>query len=148
MMQPCCPVCGNRTLLEFYEPAGAALCTRCGHILRWFRERFALDRIPLGTKLTDLGLDSLDIVELVMELEEEYGVAIPDEIAERITTIEEAIYHLELLQTEKLSREDGIPIPDEIAERIRTIEAINHLERLGTEKPSREESEQSLTSDN
>lgn len=40
---------------------------------------------------TDLGADSLDQVELVMELEEEFGVNIPDESAEKITTVGQAI---------------------------------------------------------
>lgn len=43
----------------------------------------------------DLGADSLDSVELVMRLEEEFGVTIPDEDAEKITTIGEAIAYIE-----------------------------------------------------
>lgn len=39
----------------------------------------------------DLGADSLDTVELVMALEEEFEVEIPDEVAEKITSIQEAI---------------------------------------------------------
>ena len=39
----------------------------------------------------DLGADSLDTVELVMALEEEFGTEIPDEDAENITTVQEAI---------------------------------------------------------
>lgn len=39
----------------------------------------------------DLGADSLDTVELVMKLEEEFGVEIPDEEAEKITTVQQAI---------------------------------------------------------
>jgi acyl carrier protein len=39
----------------------------------------------------DLGADSLDTVELVMALEEEFGTEIPDEEAERITTVQQAI---------------------------------------------------------
>jgi acyl carrier protein len=39
----------------------------------------------------DLGADSLDTVELVMALEEEFGCEIPDEEAEKITTIQQAI---------------------------------------------------------
>lgn len=43
----------------------------------------------------DLGADSLDTVELVMALEEEFETEIPDEIAEKITTIQEAIDYIE-----------------------------------------------------
>jgi acyl carrier protein len=38
-----------------------------------------------------LGADSLDTVELVMALEEEFGVEIPDDAAEKITTVQEAL---------------------------------------------------------
>ena len=39
----------------------------------------------------DLGADSLDTVELVMALEEEFGIEIPDEDAEKITTVQNAV---------------------------------------------------------
>ena len=42
----------------------------------------------------DLGADSLDTVELVMTLEEEFGVEIPDGDAEKITTVQEAIDYI------------------------------------------------------
>ncbi|WP_297910106.1 acyl carrier protein [Thiomonas sp.] len=41
--------------------------------------------------VNDLGADSLDTVELVMALEEEFGVEIPDEDAEKITTVQLAV---------------------------------------------------------
>ena len=43
----------------------------------------------------DLGADSLDTVELVMALEEEFGVEIPDEDAEKITTVGDAIKYID-----------------------------------------------------
>ena len=43
----------------------------------------------------DLGADSLDTVELVMALEEEFETEIPDDEAEKITTVKEAIYYIE-----------------------------------------------------
>ena len=43
----------------------------------------------------DLGTDSLDTVELIMQLEEEFGIEIPDEDAEKITTVQAAIDYLD-----------------------------------------------------
>ncbi|QSH40249.1 acyl carrier protein [Lentisphaerota bacterium ZTH] len=45
--------------------------------------------------IEDLGADSLDQVELVMALEEEFGSDIPDEDAEKLTTVGEAIKYIE-----------------------------------------------------
>lgn len=49
----------------------------------------------------DLGADSLDTVELVMALEEEFGTEIPDEEAEKITTVQEAIDYIKAHQKEE-----------------------------------------------
>ena len=46
----------------------------------------------------DLGADSLDIVELVMAFEEAFGIDIPDEDAEKITTVKQAIDYIEAKQ--------------------------------------------------
>ena len=43
----------------------------------------------------DLGADSLDTVELIMEFEKEFGIQIPDEDAEKITTVGDAINYIE-----------------------------------------------------
>ena len=45
--------------------------------------------------IDDLGADSLDIVELVMAFEEEFGVEIPDDAAEKIQTVSNAIEYIE-----------------------------------------------------
>jgi acyl carrier protein len=45
--------------------------------------------------IDDLGADSLDTVELVMAFEEEFGVEIPDDAAERILTVKDAVSFLE-----------------------------------------------------
>jgi acyl carrier protein len=45
--------------------------------------------------IDDLGADSLDIVELVMALEDEYGIEIPDEDAEKIVTVGDAVRYIE-----------------------------------------------------
>ena len=44
---------------------------------------------------TDLGADSLDTVELIMEFEKEFNISIPDEQAETITTVGQAVEYLE-----------------------------------------------------
>ena len=51
--------------------------------------------------LEDMGADSLDIVELVMELEEEFEITIPDDQAEKIKTVGEAIDYIEREQGKK-----------------------------------------------
>ena len=48
--------------------------------------------------IDDLGADSLDTVELVMALEEEFGAEIPDEDAEKITTVQAAIDYIKASQ--------------------------------------------------
>jgi len=50
---------------------------------------------PEASFTNDLGADSLDTVELIMELEKEFNVSIPDEQAENITTVGQAISYLE-----------------------------------------------------
>jgi acyl carrier protein len=50
---------------------------------------------PESSFIDDLGADSLDTVEVVMALEEEFGIEIPDEDAEKITTVGEAIKYIE-----------------------------------------------------
>ncbi|CAD2076088.1 MAG TPA: acyl carrier protein [Jeotgalicoccus sp.] len=49
----------------------------------------------------DLGADSLDIAELVMELEDEFDMEIPDEEAEKINTVGDALDYIEKLENEK-----------------------------------------------
>ena len=50
---------------------------------------------PETSFVNDLGADSLDTVELVMAFEEEFGIEIPDEDAEKITRVKEAIEYIE-----------------------------------------------------
>lgn len=51
--------------------------------------------IPDANFVDDLGADSLDTVELVMALEEEFGCEIPDEAAEKIVTVKQAIEYIQ-----------------------------------------------------
>ena len=50
---------------------------------------------PEAHFVNDLGADSLDTVELIMEFEEEFGIEIPDEDAENITTVGTAVDYIE-----------------------------------------------------
>ncbi len=100
-----CPVCGGQTDLEFSEPSGDAPCPNCGHLLwrseqmiGWIQQRFT-DVLNVRDResvldlafVEDWGADSLDMVELVMELEEEFDVSIPEEQAMKIRTIRDLL---------------------------------------------------------
>ena len=50
---------------------------------------------PQASFVDDLNADSLDLVELIMSLEEEFGMEIPDEDAERIRTVQEAVDYVD-----------------------------------------------------
>jgi len=53
------------------------------------------DKVTMDASFVDdLGADSLDVVELVMALEEEFGVEIPDEDAEKIATVKNAVDYM------------------------------------------------------
>ena len=60
------------------------------------------EAVNTASFVEDLGADSLDTVELVMALDDEFGIEIPDEDAEKITTIKQAIDHIQgNLETKK-----------------------------------------------
>ena len=50
---------------------------------------------PQASFVEDLGADSLDVVELIMGLEEEFDVEIPDEDAEKIATVQDAVSYID-----------------------------------------------------
>jgi acyl carrier protein len=52
------------------------------------------DVVPTASFVDDLGADSLDQVELIMAMEEEFDVSIPDEDAEKIATVQDAIDYI------------------------------------------------------
>jgi len=60
-------------------------------------EQLSVDKdkvVPGASFVDDLGADSLDLVELIMAMEEAFGIEIPDEVAEKITTVHDAIEHV------------------------------------------------------
>lgn len=54
----------------------------------------AAEVVPAASFIDDLGADSLDIVELVMQIEKEFAIQIPDEDAEKISTVQDAIDYI------------------------------------------------------
>ncbi|MGO4936588.1 acyl carrier protein [Fundicoccus sp. Sow4_H7] len=63
-------------------------------------ERFGVQEEKVTEKMTfdDLGVDSLDVVELVMELENRFGVQFEDEKIEELNSIEDAVQYIEQLR--------------------------------------------------
>lgn len=55
----------------------------------------AAEAVPAASFTGDLGADSLDTVELIMEFENKFDIRIPDEDAEKITTVGDAITYIE-----------------------------------------------------
>lgn len=56
---------------------------------------YAEEVTPEKSFTNDLGADSLDTVELIMEFEKEFGISIPDDQAEKISTVGDAIAYIE-----------------------------------------------------
>jgi acyl carrier protein len=64
-------------------------------------EQLSVDKakvIPAASFVDDLGADSLDLVELIMAMEEAFDTEIPDDVAEKITTVQHAIDHINSLK--------------------------------------------------
>jgi acyl carrier protein len=117
---PRCPKCKAEVRLEPTGTPGNLPCPKCGHVLWAYpagpRVYDAEAVAPIMEKIAgmieetlkvkpeqinasasfmqDLGADSLDIVELVMALEEEFKVTIPDEQAEKIKTVADAVDYI------------------------------------------------------
>ena len=53
------------------------------------------DVVPKASLIDDLGADSLAIVEMIMTMEEEFDIEVPDEDAEQLRTVEDAIKYIE-----------------------------------------------------
>jgi acyl carrier protein len=114
-----CPLCGATTDLEYSKPLGDTVCPNCGCLI-WLSEqdlnrmRDMLSRrfekpaesISVDSILRELGADSLDTVELVMELEEEFDISIPEEDAAKIRTVADAIRYLEELRRRERGESD------------------------------------------
>jgi acyl carrier protein len=55
--------------------------------------------VTLNSSFKDLGADSLDIVDMIMEFEESFGIHIDDEDAEKIATVDEVVNHIHQMRT-------------------------------------------------
>ena len=67
-------------------------------VIRMVAEKLDVDIdevVPKASLVDDLGADSLDLVELVMTMEEEFDIEISDEEAEKLVTIQDAISYIE-----------------------------------------------------
>jgi acyl carrier protein len=94
-----CPICGAFAPLETSD-AGDTLCPQCGELLWKLRDSLEavtlspIAELALTDPIVDHLADSMDIVELVMQLEDTHGVTIPDEDYEKIRTIEDALRYI------------------------------------------------------
>ncbi|MGI9518833.1 MAG: phosphopantetheine-binding protein [Pirellulaceae bacterium] len=103
-----CPLCGAKTNIEFSEPARDAPCPNCGCLLWASAQLLATltgrledtltatpGSIASDTELSEVFEDSLDSIEMVMELQEEFDVVIPDEVAGEFMTIADVVRYIE-----------------------------------------------------
>jgi acyl carrier protein len=111
-----CVLCGEDFLLEFSDPGHDATCPNCGYLIiesaglldefKSFLERtqgLSTDKIDSSLKFLTMEVDSLETVEFVMQLEEEFGVSISEDDAARIETVGDAIRYI----LQKRRRENG-----------------------------------------
>ena len=103
-----CPLCGASNNIEFSDPGQDAPCPNCGYLL-WASNQLIDDvtkmyadalgtkprAINANTRFSDFGMDSLDTVEMVMELEEEFDVSIPEDVAKNIDTLRDAVRYIQ-----------------------------------------------------
>ncbi|MFL5340777.1 MAG: phosphopantetheine-binding protein [Gemmataceae bacterium] len=94
-----CPVCGKLDRLERSDPTGEFICPSCGSLFVRLRDRLIEwgmlpDKFSLLIRIDELVEDSLDIVEWIMEIEEEYEITIPDQQAANIGTVADFIRYI------------------------------------------------------
>jgi acyl carrier protein len=86
-------------LHPFYKPKkGVKMSDIANRVKTIIVDKLGVDEkevTPEASFTNDLGADSLDTVELIMEFEKEFNIAIPDDQAEKISTVGEAISYIE-----------------------------------------------------
>jgi acyl carrier protein len=83
--------------LSMEKEAGKSMATVDERVKKIIGEQLGVEEdevTPEASFVEDLGADSLDTVELVMALEEEFGIEIPDEDAEKILTVGKALDYI------------------------------------------------------
>jgi acyl carrier protein len=93
-------VCGPRDSQQAVHPKREAIVSATieEKVKKIIVDQLGVDEAevtPEAKFIDDLGADSLDTVELVMALEEEFGIEIPDEDAEKITTVKDATHYIQ-----------------------------------------------------
>jgi acyl carrier protein len=79
---------------------------------KFIAEKLSVDEfevVPEASFIDDLGADSLDLVELIMGLEEEFNIEISDEDAEKLTTVQDALNYITTEGKIDLSQNDSNP---------------------------------------
>lgn len=90
-----CPICGHAFRLEPSKSTHDAPCPQCRQLLGWFQTHLPEGKDEVISFDTELYDDSLDLVELIMEFEEEFGTSIPLEDAMQVQSIRDAIRYLQ-----------------------------------------------------
>ncbi|WFD27959.1 mitochondrial acyl carrier protein [Malassezia nana] len=75
-------------------PSLEEIKARINEVLKSFEKVDAAKLTPTASFMNDLGLDSLDAVEVVMAIEEEFNIEIPDADADAITTVQQAVDYI------------------------------------------------------
>ncbi|WOO76838.1 Acyl carrier protein, mitochondrial [Vanrija pseudolonga] len=100
------PAVAARPAFRAYSAAALTkddITSRVLDVLKSFEKVDAAKLTPTSTFTSDLGLDSLDAVEVVMAIEEEFAIEIPDAEADAINTVDQAIEYVVKVCTDLLS---------------------------------------------
>jgi len=93
-----CSICGKVVHTEPSPLLGDSCCPNCGQLLGWFQNQLAQSDSPDAdpiTPSTPFATQSLDVVELVMAIEEEFGLVLSDAEAAQFETVADAIRWIE-----------------------------------------------------
>lgn len=88
-----CRICGKASAIDYSSTGADAVCPTCGSLLSFLSGRLAVP-IDASTRLEDLGIDSLELVDLVMQVEHGCNIALDDAAAEEIHTVADLLRYL------------------------------------------------------